>query len=244
MIIRFLRKTAMLIVLSLFNFFATLQVFAQVRQDKATIKFNSQSEQLKSATGWAQNKETGKWMQNKNVIDDKKCPSYWVSHISQNFKWIQFASIIKGGQKYYIFLYENLAGEYKYPSIYSGWEVDKRTHFFILTQQEYDSIKLQIRSKTAENIKISSKKSGYITNKFKILGGEHLYNEENLLAKINNTIDQPSYFETCFIFNLQLIDGQELVRFRLPGSCYNLEDEFKTQYFELMAVDFMSILID
>lgn len=204
MIIGFFKKSAFLIILSLFNF-ATFNVFAQVRQDKEIIKFNSQSEQLKSATGWAQNKETGKWIENKNVIDNNKCPSFWVSHISQNFKWIQFASIIKGGQKYYIFLYENLAGEYKYPSIQSDWEVEKRTHFFILTKQEYDSIKSQIRLKTTENIKISSKRGGYITNKFKILGGEHLYNEENLLAKINNTIDKPSYMETCFILNLQFI---------------------------------------
>lgn len=165
---------------------------------------------MSEAKGWAQNKVTGKWIENKDVIDDRECPSYWISHISQNFKWMQFTTIIlNGGQKYYVFLYESLGGEYKYPNIQEDWEDDKRTYFFILTPAEYEKIKKEIDLKSGKNIKVTSKMTGYISDRYKILGGEHLYNEENLLAKITNAIEKPGYSETCFILNSQVVDGQE-----------------------------------
>jgi hypothetical protein len=224
--------------------FATFNSNAQRRENKETVQFSSKSKKLTEATGWEQNKETGKWIENKNVIYNSKCPSYWVSHVSQNFKWIQFATITNGGQKYYVFLYEQLGGEYKYPNIQKDWEEDKRTCFFILTPTEYENLKKQIDLKTGENIKIKSKISGYISDRYKILGGEHLYNEENLLAKITNAIEKPGFSETCFVLNSQVVDGQEVVRFILPESCYFVEDYMKTKYFEVKATDFKTILIE
>lgn len=224
--------------------FVTFNSNAQRRENKETVKFSSKSEKLTEATGWEQNKETGKWIDNKNVIDDRKCPSYWISHVSQNFKWIQFATISNGEQKYYLFLYERLGGEYKYPNIREDWEADKRAYFFILTQVEYESIKKQIDLKSGENIRVTSKMSGYLSDRYKILGGEHLYNEENLLAKITNAIQKPGYFETCFVLNSQVVDGQEVVRFRLPESCSFEEDYMKTKYFEVKATDFKNILTE
>jgi len=224
--------------------FATFNSNAQSRENKETVQFSSKSEKLTEATGWEQNKETGKWIENKNVIDDRKCPSYWVSHVSQNFKWMQFATITNGGQKYYVFLYERLGGEYKYPNIREDWEADKRTYFFILTPTEYDNIKTQIDLKSGKNIKVTCKMSGHLSDRYKILGGEHLYNEENLLAKITNAIEKPGYSETCFILNSQVVDGQEVVRFRLPESCYSAEDYMKTKYFEVKATVFKTILTE
>lgn len=224
--------------------FATFNSNAQSRENKETVQFSSKSEKLTEATGWEQNKETGKWIENKNVIDDIKCPSYLVSHISQNFKWMQFATITNGGQKYYVFLYERLGGEYKYPNIQEDWEADKRTYFFILTPTKYENIKKQIDLKSGVNIKVISKMSGYFSDRLNILGGEHLYNDENLLAKITNTMEKPGYSETCFILNSQVVDGKEVVRFRLPESCYFAEDYMKTKYFEVNATYFKTILTE
>jgi hypothetical protein len=236
--IKNLQLTTSLLILS------TILCNAQSRENKVTVQFSSKSEKLTEATGWAQNKETEKWIENKNVINDRDCPSDWVSHISQNFKWIQFATILNSGQKYYVFLYERLGGEYKNPNMQENWEADKRTYFLIQTSTEYENLEQKIDLKSAENIKVTSKMSGYITDKNEILGGEHVYNEENLLAKITNTIEKPGYLATCFILNSQVVDGQEIVRFRLPGSCYLAEDHMKTTYFEVKTTAFKTILTE
>ena len=52
--------------------FVTFNSNAQSRENKETVKFISKSEKLTEATGWEQNKETGKWIENKNVIDELK----------------------------------------------------------------------------------------------------------------------------------------------------------------------------
>lgn len=221
-----------------------LTTHAQNRENKQMIQFSSQSEKLKDATGWEQNKETGKWIENNNVIDDRACPSYWVSHVAQNFKWIQFATISNNGQKYFVLLYEQISGEYKYPNIEEDWEANIRTCYLIFTQTQYNELKNQINLKSSKNIKIVSKMSGYLSDRYKILGGEYLYNEENLLAKITNSIEKPRYSETCFVFNSQILDGQEIVRFRLPESCDNAEDYIKTKYFEIKATNFKAILTE
>ena len=221
-----------------------LNVNSQSRENKVTVEFASESQKLTKATGWEQNEKTGKWVENKNVIDDRECPSYWVSHVSQNFKWIQFRTINQNDKKYYVFLYERLGGEYKYKSIQEDWEADKRTYFFILTTEEYENMKSKVALKSGENIKLTSKMNGHISDRYKILGGEHLYNEENLLAKITKTIEKPSYSESCLVINSQTTDGNNVLRFRLPESCYFAEKYMKTAYFEVKIEEFRTILME
>jgi len=230
-----------LILTSFLFAFATFNSNAQSRENKKIVQFSSKSEKLTEATGWEQNKETGKWIENKNVIADRKCPSYWVSQASQSFSWMQFATITNGQTEYYVFLYERLGGEYKYPNIREDWETDLRTYFFILTPTEYENIKTQIDLKSGENIKVTSNKSSHISDRYKSLGEEHLYNNENLLAKITNTIEDTGISETSFILNSQVIDGQEVVRFRLPEIVFSSEDYIKTKYFEVKSTDFKTI---
>lgn len=219
-----------------------LNTNAQSREDKETVKFVSEFQKLTKANGWCQNTKTGKWIENKNVIDDRECPPYWVSHIHQNFKWIQFRTIIQNDTEYYVFLYESLGGEYKYPNIHEGWEADKRTYFFILSIEEYEHMKSKIDLRSGENILLKSKMTGYISDRYKILGGEHLYNEENLLAKITRIIEKPNYSETCLIMNSQTIDGNDIIRFRLPESCFKQEKYMATAYFEIGLEEMKSIL--
>jgi len=221
-----------------------MNINAQSRTNETMLEFKSKSQKLSSAVGWQKNEKTGKWIENENVIDDSKVSSYGVSHISQNFKWLQFSTISQNGKDYYVFLYEGLGGEYKYPSIYEDWEADKRTYFFVISTEQYEKIKTQIDLKTGKNIKITSKITGFISDRYKILGGEHLYNEANLLAKITNTIEKPSYSESCFILNSQTTDGVDLLRFRLPERCYSAEKDIETKYFEVKISEFKAMLTE
>lgn len=221
-----------------------MNINAQSRTNETMLEFKSKSQKLSSAAGWQKNEKTGKWIENENVIDDSKVSSYGVSHISQNFKWLQFSTISQNGKDYYAFLYERLGGEYKYPSIYEDWEADKRTYFFVISTEQYEIIKTQIDLKTGKNIKITSKITGFISDRYKILGGEHLYNEANLLAEITNTIEKPSYSESCFILNSQTTDGVDLLRFRLPETCYSAEKDMETKYFEVKISEFKAMLTE
>jgi hypothetical protein len=234
-----------LILATFFIAFATINSKAQIRENKVTAQFSSHSEKLTEATGWEQNNETGKWIENKNVIDKRECTSsYWISYVEQNFIWLQFNTITYNSQKYYVLLYEKLGGEYKYPSIQEDWEGDNRMCFFIISPTDYEIIKTQINLKLGKNIKVSSKMSGFISDRYKILGGEYQYNEENLMAKITKAIEQQGYTETCFILNSQVVNGEELVRFRLPENCFSSEENMKTKYFEVKTVDFKKIITE
>jgi len=233
-------KKALLISISIF---LTVNTFAQSRENKVNLTFESKSEKLTSAIGWKINKETGKWVDNKNVIEDRTSPSYWVSYVAQNFKWIQFSTIKHNGTELYVLLYERLGGEYKYPSIREDWEPNTQTHFLVIDLTEYKKLQNAINDKGAKDIKITSKISSSMSDRYKILGGEHLYNEENLLAKITIALEKKGYSETCFMINSQKVDGVDVVRFRLPESCYSAEKDMKEGYFEAKFEEFTKILL-
>jgi hypothetical protein len=236
-------KTLKKVLLISASIFLTISTFAQSRENKVNLKFDSKSEKLTTAVGWKLNKETGKWIDNKNVIEDRACPAYWVSYISQNFKWIQFSTIKHNGVDLYVLLYERQGGAYKYPNIKENWEPNTQTHFLVIDSTEYKKLQDAINNKEAKDIKISSKISGSMSDRFKILGGEHLYNEENLLAKITIALEKTGYSETCFIINSQKVDGVDVVRFRLPESCYSAEKDMKEAYFEAKLEEFNKILL-
>ncbi len=216
----------------------TTIVNGQGRINKQTLSFDSKTNKLANATGWKLNGETGKWIENTNVIDGIKCPMLWVSHITQNFKWIQFASLTHNGNKYYVFLWERLGGKYKYESIQMDWEQDNRTYFFILDSKQYSELKAAVNAKEQKDIQFNSNFTGHISDCFKVLGGEHLYNEENLLAKITNSLGKKGYSNDCLTINAQNVDGKDIVRFLLPENCFST----KYSYFEVSFEDFMTIL--
>lgn len=235
-------KTLKKNLLILISGFITISTFAQSRENKVNQKFESKTEKITTAVGWKLNKETGKWIDNKNVIEDRTCPAYWVSYVSQNFKWIQFCTIKHNENELYVLLYERLGGEYKYPNIRENWEPNTQTHFLVIDSAEYVKLQNAVNAKEAKDIIISSKISGSMSDRYKVLGGEHLYNEENLLAKITIALEKKGYSETCFIINSQKVDGIDIVRFRLPESCYSTEKDMKEGYFEANFETFAKIL--
>lgn len=233
-------KKALLISVSIF---LTINTFAQSRENKVNLKFESKSEKLTAAVGWKKNKETGKWIDNKNVIEDRTCTAYGVSYILQNFKWIQFFTIKHNGVELYVLLNERQGGEYKYPNIRENWEPNTQTHFLVFDSTDYKKLQDAINSKEALDIKISSKISGVMSDRYIILKGEYLYNEENLLAKITNAIEKKGYSETCFVINSQKVDGVDVIRFRLPESCNSDKNNTQEAYFEVKLEEFTKILL-
>lgn len=229
------KLTMMILIMCLMS----IVVLGQSRTNVDKIEFSNKTEKLTKAEGWEQNKTTGEWVSNKNVISSTK--SQFVSMIAQNFRWLQFSKIEKNGVNYYVLLFEKESGSYKYPNIKRDWEREIQTHFFIITESEFNELKDKLKLNNGETIQLKSKMNGSITDRYKILGGENLYNDENLLNKIRNTIDKPNYFEHCFTLNSQIVDGSNLVRFRLAESC-NLSSDIKTKYFEVLNNEFQKIL--
>jgi hypothetical protein len=221
----------------LFFLFGSLN--AQSRQNKVLLKLEKKSNILNHATGWEQNKETGKWVENKNIILDRESSDYWISHTFQNFKWLQFATTIVNNNRYFILLYEKANGR---DNRYGEWEEYISTFYFILTQHQYDDLTKEITLKSAKNVVFKSNMHGFISTEYEILGGEFLYNEENLLAKITNSIEKNENYEFCFLVNSQHVDGQEVVRFRLPDTCFSNEEKMGYSYFEVLQSDFKTIL--
>ena len=239
--------TDMRLLFTIFTFifaFHSFEIHAQSRTNSSIPEFSFKSEKLSNATGWQLNESTEQWIENENVIDDRKCPKYWLNHTSQNFNWLQVVQMEVKGENYYIFLYEKNSGEYEYPNIREDWENDLKTYYFVLNPVEYADLMNQIEKQSGVTFKITSKINGYMTDRYKILKGEHLYNDENLAAKINKSIiSGGGYSEECLYFNSQITDGQEIVRFLLPTSCY-MDYKLDTKYFEALTSDFNSILIE
>jgi hypothetical protein len=224
--------------------FHSFEIHAQSRTNSSIPEFSFKSEKLSNATGWQLNESTEQWIENENVIHDSKCSKYRVNHVSQNFNWLQVIQMVVNGDNYYIFLYEKNSGAYKYPSIHTDWENDLKTYYFVLTPAEYTGFMSQIENKSGVTFKISSKINGYMSDRYKILKGEHLYNDENLASKINKSIKSgDGYSNECFYFNSQITDGQEIVRFLLPTSC-SMDYKLDSKYFEALTSDFNSILIE
>jgi hypothetical protein len=236
-------KNLKLQIIALTMCMASVTSFGQSRESAEKIKFSASSNKLTKATGWEQNKTTKEWIENKNVIDNQICKPFWVSRIPQNFTWIKISTIERNEIKYYVLLFEKKSGKYKYPNIQQDWESETQTHFFLLDTNQYAEIKEKLKLNNGETITITSSINGYITDRFKILGGEHLYNEDNLLNKIKISIDNPSY-DLCFNLNSQIIDNKNIVRFRLPESCYSTSENIKTKYFEIGLNEFKILFLE
>jgi hypothetical protein len=220
----------------------TTNVCGQNRENRQNHSFIQKTERVISATGWAFNDKTGKWVENKNVIYDKPNQTNWISHLPQNFYWIQFTTIQHEGITYYVLLYENRGGYYKYPSIHEGWEEENRTHFFIIDSKNYNKIKDIVNSKQQKSISIRSELSGHIDDALTSLGGEYLYNEDNLLAKITTTINNQHImdYERCLVVNSQQVQGKDVIRFRLPEACPS--SSLGQWYFEIELDEFKKLL--
>jgi hypothetical protein len=214
-------------------------------------EFISKSPKLTSAIGWKKNEITGKWVDNTNLIFDKKINTTHNSTNNQNFKSIQFSKIKYNNNKYYVFLHKNLKGleNYRGESLFGK---AKLTHFFVMTEEQYIELKTKVESKSGENIIIKSKIWGGMTDLHESLGAQYLYTEENLVLKIIAAIKSPTFYAQQMIVNSQFSGGKEVARFLLPnstsGDFLNWRNDnnkrMRIEYFEVNLSEFKTILIE
>ena len=225
--------TTLLIALTIFD------IHGQSRVDRENVEFDSKSEKLIEATGWEQNRITGEWIENQNVIADRNITPKARS-ASQKFNWLQFATLTFEGVQYYLLVYEKPTGSYRYPNIREGWISFENVYFFAFTPEQYGQMVNSINLMSGETINIKSNLISDISD-MQIYGAEE-YEEEDLLAHITYRLNKPLSYEKCFRLNSQVVDGSEVIRFRLPEDCIT-EDKLQTAYFEVLLEDFASILL-
>lgn len=213
----------------------------QSRENRETLLFADYSEKIMKANGWKYNQNTGKWIVNKNILDTEKTPATWVSHIEQNFNWIQFRSFVLEGKKYYALVWDSEYGTYKYPSLELEWEKERNMCFFIFDSTQFEELKAKVSLKNGEEHIFKSLFYGKITDKYKILGAEHAYTEENLLNAIWASMQNSKSTDFCFSVNSQIDSQKQIVRFKLPELCLTREG-LANDYFELEMEEFEKLM--
>lgn len=204
--------------------------------------FSARSPKLLSATGWQQNKVTGQWVENKNVIDDRDSPPYWAGHTPQSFNWIRFASLSYGSREYMALLFEKPSGSYKNETAREEWQPDLKTCFFIMEKHEFDLIKKLVSEKKSGVAKISSLLTGCISDQEKETDGPGPNQDKYLLAAMAKVMVKPSMQDECMIVTVKVTEGKTSVRFLLPTSCFIIDNFIKTAYFEAPYGEFAKIL--
>ena len=208
--------------------------------DKAMPVFTKKSEPLTQATGYDQDKKTGKWIQNNNLISDMVVTpndSFNIGFTDQNLIWFRSATLTYDAKKYYAFYYYYLSGQYKYPETKVDWIPFHATKFIIVEQADYLAFKNARMQKKGETISLTTIRS----NTAEITGD---FNEAKLLAEIASVLDNKRlHKDFCFAASAQSLNGKNIVRFRLPESCYFTKDLPK-EYFETGLEDFKKIFVE
>ena len=214
------------------------------RQNDVMLTFDKSSEKITKAIGWKKNTSIGKWIKNQNCISKDNRP--WRAQSNQNFIWMQMHTLKYQNESFYIFTYEREAGTYNYPNIQADWVSYKQTRFKIFTLEQYNKMKENIKHKSNQTLKITSSLGGYMNSRFQSLGGEHAYSQENLLSKITKSIksNELDYMKCkeCFFLNSLIDDNKDVVRFKLPSSCY-YNKGIEKEYFEINLLEFQKLFI-
>jgi len=234
-------KKVLLINVLLILTFSSVQSQDRVNREIPTVI--KKSEKLLEATGWKLN-DNGQWIDNKNVICDKKCPDYWISHESSNFLWIQMIQISYKSQKYYVLLRESESGVFKYPNIQREWIPEKRTYYIVITEKDYLSFIKQYNKKQQKALRLVTISENNFTDRFASLGGENVYTEENILKNIATKIDNISkYSSSSSNIGLTIQIYNEKVRFTVSGDYHKPDEVIANGYYEVPINDFSKILI-
>lgn len=242
---------------------------ASSRQDDVNLKFTKSSTKLIKADGYSKNLELGKWIKNKNIINDKPANSnIEKSFMVQNFDYMQLSKLEYDNNEYFVLLTEKDNGYFKYPTIYRDWISFKETTFLILTKEEIKEISEYISSPKDYPfiVKKGPKVADEINNKLKNLGGEYSYTKEVLMSRISKSIKnindlsskvQYSYFSFPLFSTLE--NNKHVIRFKVPfynfvKSNYNSpgkdlfsirieSDSLEYDYFEVPAEEFKKLFI-
>jgi len=208
-----------------------LNVGAQSRNSTTTnLKIDAQSEKLRDAIGWKLD-ILGEWVSNNNAISDTKLDEHSMNTVPQNFKWIQFISIKNGAQDIYALLYENSA-------YISSTQKDRRVHFYLMTASSYSEIAVAMSKKDGQTVTIHSPSYGYMSEK----DGDNT--SARLMALMNQAIARNEGTQQYdFSINVQHVDNEDVVRFRLPEVSSIMSSSLTNNYFEVKWADFNDTML-
>ena len=218
------------------------QVFGQERTNREKLSFDTISETLSKAIGWANNSTLGEWIDYENVISDSKdykdkyksLQGEWMmSRISQNFQKVQTKTVTYKGTTYYVLIVDKWSGRYEYPSIQQDWYTFKQTIGYIYTKAEYQkllNIESLVELKTQYMVSIGSKYEKYDEIKFLDLIQTELVQEK-------------SKYSSKYTFPI-MKSKEGAIRFYLPESfsTYSKYD-FEKNYFETDFDSFTKIIL-
>ena len=219
-----------------------LQVFGQERTNREKLIFDTTSETLLTATGWANNSTLGEWIDYANIISDDKDykvkykslqGSYMMSHTSQNFQQVQTKLVTYKGTPYYVLIVDKWSGRYDYPAIREDWHEFRETIGYIYSKDEYQkllNIESLVELKTNYLVSIGSKYEGYDETKFLDLIQTELSKE--------NSKYSPEY-------TFPIMKSKEgNIRFYLPESFSTyVKYDFENKYFETDFQSFSKIIL-
>jgi hypothetical protein len=219
------------LILSILISFVFSNIFSQDRVDSVALVFNKQSEQLKNAIGWKYNSESGKWIDNENVISKDKIKGISkllkMSYLGGNFISIETKSLTYNDDIFYVLIIKKVAGEYEYPHIKEGWIYFEKVNGYIFNSVEYSKLTSAdslITLVTKNNISMGSKNEKYDENVF--------------LNLIRKKLAEKQNYNEYFFPIIKTKDG--LIRFQLPSS---IRFDFKNEYFETDLENFNKIIL-
>lgn len=210
----------------------TSQLLGQSRNPKQSnsLTIQSQSEKLRTATGWQQDL-VGNWISNQNAISDTELNESTQYTVPQNFKWVQLISLKNGEQDLYALLYET--------TVYiSNTQNERRVYYYLMTSKSYASIATTVASKSGETLTIHSSSYGYMSD------NDGIYSASKLLQLMKQSIqsgeNSPKY---DFSINAQHVDNEDVVRFLLPEKSNVPNKALTNSYFETKWDEFNKILL-
>lgn len=208
------------------------EILGQSRNQKTEQPvIESQSDKLRTAKGWKLD-VLGNWISNENAISDTELTKATKFSVPQNFKWMQFALLKNGRQDIYALLYETTA-------YISAGQSERRVYYFLMDGQSYSNIISAIQQKTGETQIIHSSSFGYMSD------GDGVYTANKLLVQMEQSIVNAEKSQVYdLLLNAQHVDGEDVVRFRLPEQASLIKDEnLKESYFEAGLKDMRQILL-
>ncbi|WP_330443137.1 hypothetical protein [Flavobacterium sp. C4GT6] len=231
-----------LILITLLLTGSIVKVFGQERVNREKLNFETTSDTLIKATGWAYNSTLGEWIDYENVISDDKDykdkyeslqGAYMKSKTSQNFQKVQTKTVTYKGTTYYVLIVNKWNGRFEYPSIREDWYEYEQTFGYIFTKQEYQKL-LKIEN-------LIELKTKYMVS----MGSKYQkYDEQKFLDLIQTEIStEKRKYSTEYTFPV-MKSTEGTIRFYLPASFSTQSNNiFEKKYFETDFENFSKIII-
>lgn len=227
--------TALLIVV-------TINLTAQSRENRSQLEFNStvSTTPITEVTGWSYNTEEGIWVDYNNLVSSETYNNYPSlkgnkRHRSQSThdigKRVEFKTVVLEGTTYYVLLWEQIDGYYKYPSIKEDWTEYDNLKAYVFTQAEFTKL---LSYKTAQPITSVS------TGRY-----DYAQGEAAILLDIQNwgLKGSEDYSSVVNEFRVALSDDGKNVRFLSPNRESSREKtDLATSYFEIEVSKFNELL--